>query len=319
MTYTEEAKQELIHLDSRWDCCRRAEICAAILLSGGLSFRGAGRYGLSVNLKSLSASRYYFSLIKKYLGVTPLVSTLSTNRLGEQSGVELRFSDEDVDESMEKLMLRDENALFGVASAPNPEIVKNPCCKAAFLKSAFLITGYVSNPEKEYALSISASSEEAAKCIRDICLSEGVNARISTNRSRYVVYTKSAEGVSTILSLMGAQGARLRLENVRIMKDIKNGTNRQTNCDNNNIERTIKSASTQMEDIRYIASALKSERIPDWAREIMSLRLENPDSSLQELGEMCDPPLTKSGVNNRLRRLSRLADSLREQNKAPKA
>ncbi len=312
MSFTDEVKQELIHRECEWDCCARAEIAAAILLSGGLSFRGAGRYGISINLSRPAASRYYFSLIKKHLGMTTGIRTHGYKRLGERTQVELSFSDEDVPGAMEILKLHDEKALFGIAAHPSAEIIKNPCCKTAFLKSAFLITGSVSSPEREYSLTMSVSSPEAAQCLCDTCVEKGLNARVSTNRQKYVVYIKSAEGVGSFLTLTGANAARLRLENVRIMKDIKNGTNRQTNCDSNNIERTVKSAEQQLADIRFLAEATKGEGLPAWMREMMSLRLENPDSSLTELGELCDPPIGKSGVNNRLRRISEMAAKLRD-------
>ena len=314
MSFTDEVKQELLHLECKWDCCARAEVCAALLLGGALSFRGAGRYGIALSLNRPAASRYYFMLIKKFLGVTTGIQTSSFKHLGEKTRVELTFNDEDVPKVMEELKLYDESAIFGVAARPNERIVEKPCCRAAFLKSAFIMTGYIANPEKEYALTLSASGEETADCLVELLARSGIKARASRSRSRFVVYVKSAEGVSVALTLMGAGAARLRLENARILKDIKNGTNRQTNCDSNNIERSIRSASARAEDIRFIAQKLEDQRIPDWAREIMSLRLENPDSSLSELGEMCDPPIGKSGVNNRLRRLSELAEKLRGEN-----
>lgn len=312
MSFSDEVKQELIHQECEKECCARAEIAAAILLGGALSFRGLGRYGISLSLNRVSASRYYYSLLKRFLGISADISTSNFSRLGEQTQVKLTLHEEDVPRAMEALRLYDEGALFGVANRPAPEIIAKPCCRAAFLKSAFLMTGYVSNPEKEYALSISVLSEEAAQGLIDLIALEGVKARYSPNRSRYQVYTKSAEGVSVLLTVMGASAARLKLENVRIVKDIKNGTNRQTNCDNNNIERTIKTAYAQTEDIRYLAEHLGEKKLPEWAREIMSLRLEHPDSSLSELGELCDPPIGKSGVNNRLRRLSEMARQLKD-------
>ena len=311
MSFSDEVKQELIHLGCEKECCAKAEIAAALLLGGALSFRGLGRYGISLSLGRVSASRYYYSLIKRFLGISPDISTSSVNRLGEQTRVKLTFDGEDVPRAMEELRLYDDSALFGVANRPAPEIIAKPCCRAAFLKSAFLMTGYVSNPEKEYALTMNVLSEEAAQGLIELIALEGVKAKYSPNRSRYAVYTKSAEGVSVLLTVMGAGAARLKLENVRILKDIKNGTNRQTNCDSNNIERTIKTAWAQAEDIRYLAEKLGSEKLPGWAKEIMSLRLEHPDSSLAELGELCDPPIGKSGVNNRLRRLSELARQLK--------
>ncbi len=311
MSFSDDVKEELLHAECVKDCCARAEIAAAVLLGGALSFRGSGRYGITLRFHRVSASRYYFSIIKKYLGITTGIRTSRFNRLGEQTEVELIFPEEEVPGVMSALRLYDEHALFGVANRPAPEIIRKSCCRAAFLKSAFLMTGSVSNPDKAYSLTMSVSGEEAGQTLIDLCAGAGIKARMSPNRSRYAVYVKSAEGISVLLTLMGASAARLKLENVRILKDIKNGTNRQTNCDSNNIERSIQTAYRQIEDISTLAQSPDSEKLPPWAREIMSLRLEHPDFSLQELGELCDPPIGKSGVNNRLRRLSELARQAR--------
>ena len=313
MSFSDDVKEELLHTECTGACCAFAEITAAILLGGALSFRGQGRYGITLRFNRMSASRYYFSLVKKYMSIVPGIRTSRFNRLGEQTQVELAFTDRDVPQVMETLKLYDDSALFGVANRPAPEIIQKSCCRAAFLKSAFLMTGSVSNPEKEYSLTMNVAGEEAAHTLISLCADADVNAKMSLNRSRYAVYVKSAEGVSILLTLMGASAARLKLENVRILKDIKNSTNRQTNCDSNNIERSINTSYRQAEDIRFLARKLGSEKLPPWASEIMSLRLEHPDSSLQELGELCDPPIGKSGANNRLRRISELARQLRQE------
>ncbi len=312
MSFTDTVKEELIHAGCGRECCARAEICAALLLSGGIAFRGAGRYGLSVTVNRVSASRYYFTLIKKYLGVSCEVRTGRQSALDKRSLVELCFPPESVTRAMEELRLHDPNALFGVARRPDEEIVANPCCRAAFLKSAFLITGYMSNPDREYSLSLSCHSEDAACALSDILHSLDISAAYRAHRSGYIVYVKDAESISVFLTLTGAHTARLALENARLVKQIRNESNRAANCDNNNIERTVASAAQQMEDIRFLAGRVGFDRLPAWAREIASLRLENPEASLKELGDLCDPPIGKSGVNGRLRRLSEMARRLRE-------
>lgn len=314
MSFTDTVKEELIHQECSRECCALSEICAALLLGGGIAFRGRGRYGLSLTVNRVSASRYYFTLIKKYLGVSCQVRTLSAESLARGSQVELSFPEEAVPEVMRRLCLLDDTQLFGVARTPDAAIVENPCCRAAFLKSAFIITGYISNPEKEYSLSLSCTSLDCANALADIMHSLDISAGVSTRRKSYVVYAKDMESLSVFLTLTGAHSARLALENARIVKQLRNSTNRLTNCDNNNIERTVRTAQQQMEDIRFLAERVGFDRLPSWAREIASLRLENPEASLTELGALCDPPLAKSGVNSRLRRLSEMARQLREGN-----
>ncbi|MCR4620867.1 MAG: DNA-binding protein WhiA [Clostridiales bacterium] len=311
MSFTDEVKGELIHAGCERECCFRSEAAAAALLSGGLTFRGMGRYGLAINVGSLAVSRYYFALIKRFTGITPVVRTEASGRQGGRTGAQLAFPEEAAASQLSELKLLDENALFGIARSIHPEIIKNECCRAAFLKSAFLVTGQASDPEKEYAVSLTTAGEEMARAMQDICTQLGLKAGVSRRRQRYVVYIKEAESVGDFFALTGAAGARLRLENARIMRDIKNRANRLTNCDSGNIARSAASAARQTEDIQLLLNTLGRERLPDWALEIASIRLENPEASLSEMGEMCDPPLAKSGVNKRLKRISEMADEIR--------
>lgn len=312
MTETENVRDELIHMECKKDCCARAEICAAILLSGGVSFRGMGRYGLSLTATHANASRYYFQLIKRLLGVSCEIRTGKTDRLGQLTRYELVFPEDSVSAAMDELMLRDPEGLFGIRSSPADELLTSPCCGAAFLKSAFITTGSLSNPEKEYSLTLTSAGEDMALKLKQLLLDRGIQAGLSTRRERCVVYVKDAESISAFLAITGAHTAMLALENVRIVKDLRNQANRMANCDRNNIRRTVRSAGAQIEKIRFLAQAVGIDKLPEWAREIASLRLEDPEASLTELGEMCDPPIGKSGVNNRLRRLCEMADRLRE-------
>lgn len=312
MAVSDSIKDELIHTEVTRECCGRAEICAAILLSGGIGFRGFSRYALSITVTKPGVSRYYFTLIKKFLGVAAEIRTSTLDSLGKHTKYELVFPDDCVDEVMDKLMLKDENGLFGIASLPAEEITREDHCKAAFLKSAFLITGSMSDPEKEYALTIGSAGEEMAEYLASLMRTGGIRCAVSPRRNRFVTYIKNAEGISSLLAMTGAHSAVLELENKRIVKELRNGANRQLNCDNNNIERTVASAKGQMEAIRYLAEHVGMDKLPDWAREIASVRLENPEVSLTELGDLCDPPIGKSGVNNRLRRLVQMAEKYTE-------
>ncbi|MBR4235621.1 MAG: DNA-binding protein WhiA [Clostridia bacterium] len=312
MTYTESVRDELIHNECGRECCARAELCAALLLSGGVSFRGRDRYGLRITVSRPSVSRYYFSLIKKYFAVSCDISMLKLNRLGEQTEVRLEFPQDSVERIMDELMLRDENALFGVKTQPADQLIQRDCCRDAFIKSAFLITGCISNPEREYSLTLSCAGEETALWLKELLHARSMKAETNLRRGRFIVYMKDAESISVLLTVTGAHTARLKLENTRIMKELRNNTNRLTNCDSGNIEKTVRTAARQIADITYLAETVGMDKLPAWARETASLRLENPDTPLSELARLTDPPIGKSGLNNRLRRLSEMAEKARE-------
>ncbi|MBQ3078577.1 MAG: DNA-binding protein WhiA [Clostridia bacterium] len=314
MTFSENVKNELVKKECQWDCCAKAELAAALLLSGGVAFRGRGKYGLTLSTENGSVYRYYFGLIKRYFGVSCEIRTLKTSRLGERVRYLLTFPEDSVEKIMSELELTDENALFGVRQTPVKAIYERTCCQAAFLKSAFLISGSLSSPEKEYSLGIAAGNEEMAACVADAMQLLNLNARVSPRKAQFVAYLKSAEDISEYLIHAGAHSAVLSLENTRIYKELRNQVNRAANCDSNNIERTVKSAQNQIEDIELVDRHIGLEKLPPPVREIAQLRLMEPNASLAELGEMCSPPIGKSGVNNRLRRITEMAKSLRGEN-----
>ena len=311
-SFTDTVRSELTRGECSWPCCALAELSANLLLTGGVAFRGRGRYGLTLSTEHNSVSRYYFAEAKKHLGVTCEIRTLRIAQLGERTRYELVFPDERVGEVMEKLCLSDESALFGVRQTPAKEILSRGCCRAAFLKSAFLSSGSVSRPEKEYALAISAGSREMAEAVAEVMRSFDLSAGVSPRKAQFVAYLKGAEDISAFLTVIGAHSAVLSLENTRIIKDFRNQANRLANCDSNNIERTLRSAQSQIEDIELVIRSTDFEKLPPNVREIAYLRLNEPNATLTELGEMCQPPIGKSGVNNRLRRISEMARIIRE-------
>ncbi|WP_320977374.1 DNA-binding protein WhiA, partial [Enterocloster asparagiformis] len=126
------------------------------------------------------------------------------------------------------------------------------------------------------------------------------------------VYIKEGSQIVDILNVMEAPVALMELENIRIVKEMRNSVNRQVNCETANINKTVSAAVKQMDDIRYIQAVIGLDGLPDNLREMALVRLERPDATLKELGEALNPPVGKSGVNHRLRKLGILADDLRE-------
>ena len=139
----------------------------------------------------------------------------------------------------------------------------------------------------------------------------GFRCGVTARKSQSVAYIKDAEGVSRLLATMGAFNAYMAFENVRIMKQLRGGVNRQMNCDDSNTDKTVRAAARQLEDIEFLRRTGALESLPRPLREIAEARYNNPDANLAELGQLLDPPIGKSGVNNRLRRLSAIADEKR--------
>lgn len=179
------------------------------------------------------------------------------------------------------------------------------------IRDAFLRSGSISDPEKFYHLEIVFTSHEEAKSIQKMLEDFGLDAKIVERKGHYVVYLKEGAQIADMLRIMEAPLALMEFENIRIVKEMRNSINRQVNCEAANLGKTISAAVKQVEDIRYICSKVGLDNIPESLAEIAKIRLEYPEATLKELGELMDPPLGKSGVNHRLKKLSELAEDLR--------
>lgn len=155
-------------------------------------------------------------------------------------------------------------------------------------------------------------TEEKAGQLRDLINAFGLDSKIAQRKNHYLVYLKEGSQIVDILNVMEAHVALMELENVRILKEMRNSVNRQVNCETANINKTVTAAARQVDDILYIRDTVGFSDLPESLSEIAELRLEHPESSLVELGNMLGSPIGKSGVNHRLKKLSLIADRLRE-------
>lgn len=195
--------------------------------------------------------------------------------------------------------------------AVNPILIERSCCKQAFVRGAFLAAGSVTDPKKSYHFEIVCIDEAHANLILQSIESFGLHPKMIERKKYYVVYIKDGSEIVDILNVMGAHISLMDMENVRILKDISNRVNRRNNCDTSNIKKTVNAAQKSVKDILFIEETKGIHYLPSHLQEIATIRVEQPDMSLQELGECLDPPLGKSGVNHRLRKISEIADELR--------
>ena len=149
--------------------------------------------------------------------------------------------------------------------------------------------------------------------LRDLINSFNLRSKVIQRKNSFIIYIKESEQISDLLSIMGAHSALFELENIRIMKEMRNNVNRLVNCETANLSKTVNAAVRQVESIKFIQSEIGLKRLPKNLREIAELRLNYPDESLKELGEMLDPPVGKSGVNHRLRKIEKIAGELRNE------
>ena len=190
-------------------------------------------------------------------------------------------------------------------------VIQRSCCKRAFLRGLFLACGSVTDPGRGYHLEMALSTMGKAREVTRILEHFGIEAKIVERKKNYIVYLKEGARIVEFLNVIEAHVALMEFENVRILKEMRNSINRQVNCETANIKKTVSAAARQIEDIQYIKDTSGFGTLPKGLAEIANLRLEHAEVSLKELGEMLVPPIGKSGVNHRLRKLSEIAEDLR--------
>ena len=193
----------------------------------------------------------------------------------------------------------------------NALLTQQSCCKRAFIRGAFLASGSISDPEKGYHFEIVTQDERKATHLQEIICSFQIDAKIVLRKKSYVVYVKEGAQIVDMLAIMEANVALMNLENIRILKEMRNSVNRKVNCETANINKTVNAAVKQIEDIRLIEQKKGFHNLNEGLAEIAELRLQYPEATLKELGMMLNPQVGKSGVNHRLRKLSEIADELR--------
>ena len=183
--------------------------------------------------------------------------------------------------------------------------------KKTILRGSFLGAGSCTDPEKSYHLEIIFGDEKNANYISNLAKDYGVEFKNIKYKDKFMLYIKEAEQVSTFLACIGANKAVLKLEDIRVFKEMKNNVNRMVNCETANLNKTVNAAVSQIEDIKFLQKMNKLEELGPEVREVAYLRVEHPESSLKELGEMLSEPIGKSGINHRLKKIQNLAEEIR--------
>lgn len=295
MSFSSEVKEELAGQVGGSRHCQLAELAAIISYAGKLSTREG-----SVRFKIETEN----AMLKKKYGI--LLSKLF--QFGESAE---ELAEKDILRILESVKMWDgKNGCFKDMTVVDGILIQQTCCKRAFIRGAFLASGSMSNPNKGYHFEIVCDTIAQAKQIQGVMNGFDADARIVARKRSQVVYVKEGEHIVDLLNVMEAHVSLMNLENVRIVKEMRNTVNRKVNCETANISKTVNAAVRQMEDIVFIRDKMGLESLPDGLREIAELRLEYSDASLKELGTYLSPPVGKSGVNHRLRKISEIAEQM---------
>ena len=308
MSYASEVKKELtglqVHLDNA-----KAELMALIRMNGALGIANRNLV-LNVQTESPAIARRIYSLLKQFYQVESEIVVRRKMKLkkNNQYVVRLRYHAQEI--------LSDLGILegFQIKEKVPMALLKDDLMIRSYLRGAFLAGGSVNNPEtSRYHLEIYSLYEEHNEMIAQMINRYHLNARTTARRSGYIVHLKEAEKIAEFLQLIGATNGMLKFENIRIVRDMRNSVNRLVNCENANMDKVANASNRQIENIRLIDSMVGLDSLPEKLRAIAETRLAHQEVSLKELGVLVPGgPISKSGVNHRLRKLNAYADELRQ-------
>ncbi len=310
MSFSSDTKAELIRLPFERDCCILTELSALTQTTGSLSFHGGGRISVSWQVENAALARRIFRMLKDGLGFAPSLHFVQVARLGGRRTCVLTVEEAEAPRllTLLRMMEPDENGSPVLKrTLPRPQVTR-ACCRRAYLRGAFLGAGAISNPDKCYRLEITARDEALCGLAEKQFARCGIAADHYIRRGIPVISLTDAQSIADALTVMGATQSLMKLENIRITRQMRGAANRAANCDEHNTERQLTAAQQQVEAIKLLAIHRGLFTLPPALREIAELRLEHPDASLEELGQFRDPPLSKSGVSGRMRRLMREAE-----------
>lgn len=300
MSFTTDVKNELCQIEYETKCCMRAHLAGIAGFCGAVVHEN-GEELFRMRTENVAIARRAYTLIKKIFGTKAVLSTtgkicvITVEQNAKMFLAELGYCRQGI-----------------VKFSLDPFVVHDECCRQAFLAGAFLGGGYVKTPKNGYHFEIKNHYRTIVYDLGDMIEEMGFEPKVVMRKSEYVVYLKQSDAIGDLLKIMGATDAMFEIFNVKILKDVRNNITRKINCDTANISKTADAAAMQLHAIHIVKTKLGLESLPKALEQAARLRLENPEANLTELGQMLVPPISKSGVNHRLKKIMELAKELSE-------
>ena len=289
-----------------------AELSAIMKVSGTIAFSGLG-LSFRITTENPASAKLIFLLLKEHFNIHSKLMVKKSNSL-KKNNIYMVVIDESM--GVRELLsttgiFKEVDGIMNLDYSIEKEMIESDETKRAYIRGAFLGGGSISNPEKTYHLEFVTHSEEYANELCKLINSFGLNSKVIQRKNSHIIYIKEGEQIVDLLNILGAHTCLLELENIRIKKEMRNNVNRLVNCETANLSKTVNAAVRQVESIELIKASVGLQRLPKNLQEIAELRLQYPEESLKELGEMLDPPIGKSGVNHRLRKIEKIAEEVR--------
>jgi len=295
MSFSGAVKEEIAKHSHGARHCQLAELAAIIQFGCHIGRDKTGKNAILFNTDNDALQRKYFTLLKKTFNI----------------GTANELDDDKMWELLQSIKLADTEGMLRDFNGPvSPLLIKQSCCKRAYLRGAYLSIGSMSDPRGSYHLELVCDNEIQAKQLASVISDFDLESKIIERKKHFVVYMKESGIIVDFLNVIDANVALMEMENERILKEVRNSVNRRVNCEAANITKTVNASAKQVAEIEFLRDNFGLNNLPSNLREMAEVRLEHPDATLAELGEFLSPPVGKSGVNHRLRRLSEIAQGL---------
>ena len=307
MSFSSDTKNELVKIKNAALSASVSELMGMVAFGGRMK-RDASGFLLQTVTENPKVARRIYQLLKDCMGVT---SKIKINKTAKNNVYYHVYTEnEDVVKVLMGLgfIAKPSDINFFNGFRVNTEYLDRPMKKKAFLRGAFLSCGAVMTPEKKYHMEFATSSYGLHNDLFVVMKSLGLKPKIVVRKNNFVIYYKSSNEIADILTMLGAYSVLMEFHNTKILKEIRNNVNRTVNCEAANMQKMVDASLEQVRAIEKLVNKNLFDTLPENLKEVARLRLEFREHSLKELGEMLDPPLGKSGVNHRLRKIQEIAD-----------
>ncbi len=315
MSFSSTTKNELARIPLTDDCCKLAELAALVRMCGTIQISGMRNINIKFTTENASIARRIFTFLKEIYEGDIEVMMRRNKQLKKNNNYLIVIKDTDISSKLLEdvgFINEEKNInIFNTQYKVGKKILEKRCCKRSYIRGAFLGAGSISNPEKAYHLEFVTNDQNHSENLSEVINSFGLKSKIVLRKDNYVIYLKEGEQIVDLLNIMGAHQALLKFEDIRVLKDVRNNINRLVNCETANLSKIIDASIRQTEHIEKIQAHMGLEKLPKKLREVAEIRLDNPDASLKEIGAMLAPPVGKSGVNHRFRKIEEIAEDLK--------
>lgn len=307
MSFSSVVKNEICRKEIIDHCCAVSEISAILRVSGKVSGEE-----IHITTENAAFARRFIKLMKFVFNIHPELDAKRSNKLKRHISFSPKIiGKEKVENILDRLNLVVIDDCF---ETKNPlDVSKMPsCCIRSYARGAFLCSGAVSDPEKTYHLEVACHKQDQSLDVNNLMKAFSLHPKTVIRKNYFVSYIKEGEDIVDFLNMIGAYNSLMKFENVRILKDVRNSVNRIVNCDTANLQKTVDASINQIGYIEKIDRTIGIDSLSEDLYKLAMARIENTDLSLRELGQILAPPLGKSGVSHRMKKIFQIADKIKE-------